>query len=1121
MQRLIAFAILLVGTWPVSAANLFVSPDGNDANPGTLGRPFRTIQKAADSLSPDDTCYVRAGVYRETVRLSTSGSPGRPVRIRAYPGETVLLDGTEPIRGSLSRGEDGVFTTKTDLTFEQLFADDTVLTEARWPNCPPDRILTRDGWAAAGPESEYQKLRDPELAATGIDWNDATAILNVAHQFWSWSRTVEGYQPGSDTLPYAISMNPFHTEGRRWWHDDYYYLCGKREALDAPGEWHLADDGTLSLIPPAGLKPENLALRAKQRDYGFLAEKLKHVEISGFRFFGCSLQLNDCEACVVQYCNLLYPAYARGVPNAEEKGKQKSCPGTVVRGKENVIRSCSFEHCPNFGVVLQGERNVIENCVVHDVNWTGTLHYTAVALRGMQGIDRPANVARHNTLYNVGNTILNCSGPDTIVEYNHVHHGGLISADVSLLYTAMPAANGIEFRYNWVHDSLSPNHSLGIRGDDKTRGMRVHHNVLWNIAQDAIVAKGGKNRVYNNTCFANGASDIHFNSGPEPDKWWQEHVPAYQNQNEDSLLVNNCAAEIVASRRPTPTPLPGDHSNNLTKGDPKLVAPDEFDFRPRPDSPLIDAGRAVDGVTAPFEDKAPDIGAYEYGGEHWLPGHRNGVAVSRASGTMLVRLLMPILESIQVEVGGDAGASTTLTFTPSNWHQPQPLPTAVAVARQLTFATGAWGTAAVSDLPSVTGLTDARALFERPDFASARHVDSKPKFDYEARYSADPTALAAFRAYATDTAPAINGTVAQDEWPGWQPARSIPLASLGKQSHELPFGGDAYALFDGTHLYFAVRATAAGDRPLAEGGTWGKDGSGGAEFDFAPFSHRRLGKTFVLHGYPSGKLEAVTDGGADAESAERFGRSVVYAAKIQSDGAWTCELRVPVDAFGVDLSDMRHLRFNLGLRKNNAPGGPWFAAVKTGGPNYRLDKGAMLLFDRAIHADAPNLLTSGDFESEDTSPWRVSTNRPESVPDGTFARVRQSRRGDGCMRIQANDPDMMRSRVFKWTHPIHDIVHSPGKYALSYEVRVVESPLSPKDTMGSFNSYLHVRRGGSAGGNLGQRESMITDTGDRWLRREFVIDIPADVSPSVLSLQLHQATGTVLIDNVCLLPFRE
>jgi hypothetical protein len=1096
----------------LSAATVFVSPTGDDANPGTLARPFRTIQHGVDLLQPGDTCLVRGGTYRETVTIAAKGLAAKPIAIRAYPGERVVLDGTEPLAGWQPIGGK-LYTVKTPLKFEQLFAGERMLQEARWPNCDFDRILTRDGWATAGPESEYQKLRDPELAKTNIDWNGAMAILNVAHQFWSWSRMVEGYEKGSDLLPYTITMNEFHTKNRNWWDDDYYYLMGKREALDVEGEWVLEADGTATLMSAA--PPQDI--RVKQRDYAFLVNESAFVQLSGFHFFGCSFRIENSNHCLVEYCNLLYPSYARGVPNAEEAGQKKPCPGTVVTGNENTIRSCSFAYCPNFGVVLQGEKNVLENSIVRDVNWTGTLHYTAVALRGRKDIEEPRNVARHNTLYNVGNTILNCSGPYTVVEYNHVHHGGLISADVSLLYTCMPAANGIEFRYNWVHDSLSPNHSLGIRGDDKTRGMQVHHNVIWNVGADGIVAKGGRNRVYNNTCFANRGSDIMFNSGPEPDKWWQKHVEAYQEQNIDSLLINNCATAIVSSRRPTQPPLPGDNSNNYTKGDPGLVDPDNFDFRPSASSPLVDAGRAVPEVTAPYKGKAPDIGAYEYQGDHWLPGHRNGIWASRGPNDLQICLNLPVLEPVEVRI---QGRDTVFAFTPETWWKPQSLPVGDRYG-SVVFETKEWGATAPIDLGAVTQLAGARSQFARPDLASARKLDSSPKFDYENGYTRDPVAFPLFRAYATDTPPTIDGSVADSEWPGWSPERALPLVSLAKNAPDLPPTTEGYALFDADALYLAVKMSTPGDTLVREGGTWGPDGTGGVEVDLASFARRKIGPAFVLHAYPSGKLESVADGGAKPAAAQAFGQAVTYAARILDDQTWTCELRVPFSAFGIDRSDLNHLRFNLGLRRNGAQGGPWFAAVNTHGPNYALADGALLQLDPRVKATAPNLLTNGRFEDDDLSPWRISTNSKAPVPEQTVQRVAMGRRGDGCVQLQASDPEAMKERVFKWTYPVPDTVVAPGTYCLSYEIRIVDGSLKPRGPMGSFNSYLHVSRNGMAGGNLGQNKSVLLGTGEGWLRRDFVIDVPANVTPSMISLQLHRATGALLLDNVSLIRCQE
>jgi parallel beta-helix repeat protein len=54
----------------------YVSTAGNDSNPGTQSQPWRTIQKAADTMTLADTVYVNAGVYDERVTVDNSGNPG-------------------------------------------------------------------------------------------------------------------------------------------------------------------------------------------------------------------------------------------------------------------------------------------------------------------------------------------------------------------------------------------------------------------------------------------------------------------------------------------------------------------------------------------------------------------------------------------------------------------------------------------------------------------------------------------------------------------------------------------------------------------------------------------------------------------------------------------------------------------------------------------------------------------------------------------------------------------------------------------------------------------------------------------------------------------------------------
>ncbi|WP_166462361.1 right-handed parallel beta-helix repeat-containing protein [Psychrobacillus vulpis] len=81
------------------AANLdksifYVSNNGSDSYDGTIDAPWRTIQKAADSLKPGDTVYVRGGTYAEFVSITNSGSKEEGyISFKAFPGEIPVLEG--------------------------------------------------------------------------------------------------------------------------------------------------------------------------------------------------------------------------------------------------------------------------------------------------------------------------------------------------------------------------------------------------------------------------------------------------------------------------------------------------------------------------------------------------------------------------------------------------------------------------------------------------------------------------------------------------------------------------------------------------------------------------------------------------------------------------------------------------------------------------------------------------------------------------------------------------------------------------------------------------------------------------------------------------------------------
>ena len=55
---------------------------GNDANPGTGARPFRTIQKCLDVVRAGDTCLIVAGTYNEGLILKITGTLSAPIKLK-------------------------------------------------------------------------------------------------------------------------------------------------------------------------------------------------------------------------------------------------------------------------------------------------------------------------------------------------------------------------------------------------------------------------------------------------------------------------------------------------------------------------------------------------------------------------------------------------------------------------------------------------------------------------------------------------------------------------------------------------------------------------------------------------------------------------------------------------------------------------------------------------------------------------------------------------------------------------------------------------------------------------------------------------------------------------------
>ena len=93
-----------------SQASYYVAPDGDDANPGTITAPFKTLQHARDvvrtvnsNMTGDINVYLRGGNYpvSNTINFTSadSGTNGHHVVYAAYQNEKPVLNGGVQVTG--------------------------------------------------------------------------------------------------------------------------------------------------------------------------------------------------------------------------------------------------------------------------------------------------------------------------------------------------------------------------------------------------------------------------------------------------------------------------------------------------------------------------------------------------------------------------------------------------------------------------------------------------------------------------------------------------------------------------------------------------------------------------------------------------------------------------------------------------------------------------------------------------------------------------------------------------------------------------------------------------------------------------------------------------------------
>jgi hypothetical protein len=613
---------LLASHWG-NAEGFYVAVNGDDNNPGTFLEPFATIQKAADTVVAGDTVYIRAGSYHEAVTMTgKSGTAADPITFTNYNGEDVTLDGSIPITSGWIPHSGSIYKTTLSEDVWQLFVDGKTMISARWPNAKwdDDSIWDRDGNWGRGTSSDSNGVQYDngarDLAGSGLDMTGAIALLNVGN--WkTWAKIVDSHSAGANFFTYAPVSNGYKDS---WSNHRFFFEC-KLNLLDAPEEWfYNPGTKTLYIWADDGLDPTGRDVRGKVQSYFFDISNSSYIKILGLDFFGTTFRSTDCLSITVEDCDLLYPSYSRRM-----LGVLSDTDVTMIKTGSNddsssVIRNCTFRYTDGPALYIWGKSNIVENCYFGDID------YSAATVGGngfsIHMIKCKGTTYRRNTLYKAGTSEgYRAGGYDAalsqIVEYNHHYKCGLLQSDGANFQMGANVERDAIVRYNWAHDSDKYGYRFdgGFHKSSFSLSNLIHHNVGWNCGNISYRIKGDEHETYNN---------IGYNGDYPPIV-----IRRLYSENQNSITRNN-ASDVISGEKGNPAAaIPGTHSNNWNGRDFSLDVrevlrdPDNWDFRPKADPNLVDAGMHIPGITDGYLGSAPDIGAYEFGdANYWIPGYQ-------------------------------------------------------------------------------------------------------------------------------------------------------------------------------------------------------------------------------------------------------------------------------------------------------------------------------------------------------------------------------------------------------------------------------------------------------------------------------------------------------------------
>ena len=573
---LVSLLLLLLGC---TSPDFYVSPSGDDLNPGTRAEPFRTISRAQEAVremlpdvtKKDVTVWLADGTYPVSSAIlfgpSDSGAGTFTIAYRAVEGAKPVISGGMDITG-WEKQENGLWSARLPDSvrgkgFRELFIDGERSARARHPNAGYLRVA--EVGADRRTHFRYHEGDFPEPA------NPQQVELVLLHD-WSITRiTLADIHSGNRVITAVDSigdksLNFFNLDN--WEKDPRYFLENDLSFLDAPGEWYCdLAEGVVYLWLPGEKDPGEMVVTVPVTGPNLLvlegteARKVRNISFEGITFRYCGWQIPGMGYAGVQACHF--------DPRPERKGWSVVPPAvSVTRGDNIRFTGCTFSQLGGSGLWIGA------GCTGCTLSGSRFEDISGNAVMIGEGRDRtvngdvwwktaPEQAARNNSILNntvprcgqqfygavgiwcgfVANTVIAgnhlyelpytgisigwewspAPSPcrDNHLTNNHIHHVMQILSDGGGIYM-LGLQPGSILSGNLIHDvtlNAGRAESNGMFLDEGTTDVVVSGNIIYNIAKSPLrFHRATVNLVKDNvlSC-AEGVPPVRYNATREED----------------------------------------------------------------------------------------------------------------------------------------------------------------------------------------------------------------------------------------------------------------------------------------------------------------------------------------------------------------------------------------------------------------------------------------------------------------------------------------------------------------------------------------------------------------------------------------------------------------------------